>query len=293
MNEGAVWRTVIEVEEGAVEPFWTALEAAGESVAVLRAASGLMRVEALGASEPARAAVAVALALAAVSVGMDRVPVPIVDRLGARDWLAENRASFPPLALGRFVVHAAGAAPSLTRGTIGLAMDAGMAFGSGRHASTQLCLEALAALRRRGVRARRAVDLGCGSAILAIAMAKLWPLRVVGSNSDASVLPIAAENARRNGTGPRTALVRARGFAHPRLRGGAAYDLVAANILFRPLRAMAPGFSRRVKPGGHAVLSGLLERDERRILARYRRAGFVPLARLKREGWLGLVLRRR
>ena len=293
MSDGVVWRTAIEVEEGAVEPFWSALEAAGESVAVMRAASGLMRVEALGAGEPDRAAVAVALALAAASVGMDRAPVPVVERLGARDWLAENRASFPPLALGRFVVHAAEAPPALARGTIGLAMDAGMAFGSGRHASTQLCLEALAGLRRRGARVRRALDLGCGSAILAIAMAKLWPLRVVGSDSDASVLPIAAENARMNGTGPRTALVRARGFAHPRLRAGAAYDLVAANILFRPLRAMAPGFSQRVKPGGYAVLSGLLARDERRILARYRRAGFAPLARLKREGWLGLVLRRR
>jgi ribosomal protein L11 methyltransferase len=293
MSAGDVWRTTIEVEEGAVEPFWTALEAAGESVAVVRAASGLMRVEAFGETEPDRAAVEVALALAAASLGMACAPTPSYERLGPRDWLAESRASFPPLALGRFVVHAVEAPPALAHGAIGLAMDAGMAFGSGRHASTQLCLDALARLAARRVRPRRALDLGCGSAILAIAMAKLWPLRVLGSDSDASVLPIAEENARQNGVAPRFGVVRARGFAQARVRAGAPYDLVAANILFRPLRALAPAFARAVRPGGHVVLSGLLLREERRILGRYRRAGFEPILRVKRADWLGLLLRRR
>lgn len=283
------WRTAIEVEEGLAEPFWAALECFGDSVAAVRAPGGLMRVEAFGSSPPDRARLEIALALIAASLGI-AAPVPRIEELGPRDWLAENRSSFAPVAVGRFLVHAVGDRPALAHGAIALALDAGMAFGSGRHASTQLCLHAFDALARAGVRVRRALDLGCGSAILAIAMAKLWRARVIASDEDPAALPVAAENAALNRV--RLRLRAARGLGHPDLRAGGPYDLVVANILFRPLRALAPAIARHVRPGGYAVLSGLLVREERGVVRAYEAAGLRTVRRMRHEGWLGLVFRR-
>ena len=295
MSDGAngavhgAWRIAIEIEEGLAEPFWAALEDFGDSVAVVRAPGGLMRVEAFGGSPPDRARLEIALSLLAASLGVD-APVPRIEELGARDWLVENRLSFAPVAIGRFLVHAVGDRPALDHGVIALALDAGMAFGSGRHASTQLCLHAFDTLARAGVRVRRALDLGCGSAILAIAMAKLWRARVIASDEDPAALAVAAENASLNFA--RLRLRAARGFGHPDLGAFGPYDLVVANILFRPLLALAPAIARHVRPGGHAVLSGLLVGEERRIVRAYEAVGLRTARRMRHEGWLGLVLRR-
>ena len=283
------WRTAVEVEEGLAEPFWAALEGFGDSVAAVRVPGGTMRVEAFGGSPPDRARLEIVLALISASLGI-AAPVPCIEELGPRDWLAENRLSFPPLAVGRFLVHAVGDRPTLSHGVIALALDAGMAFGSGRHASTQLCLHGFDGLARAGVRVRRALDLGCGSAILAIAMAKLWRARVIASDEDPAALAVAAENAALNFA--RLRLRAARGFGHPDLGAGGPYDLVVANILFRPLLALAPAIARHVRPGGHAVLSGLLVREERGVVRAYEAAGLRTVRRMRHEGWLGLVLRR-
>lgn len=182
------------------------------------------------------------------------------------------------------------AAPSLP-GRITLRLDAGLAFGSGEHGSTRGCLRALEAVAR-GSRPRRVLDLGTGSGILAIAAAKLLRVPVLGTDIDPWAVRVARQNARLNQVGPpRVATAQTPGWRGRAVLARAPYDLVLANILARPLCAMARDLARHLAPGGRAILSGLLASQARQVLAAHRRQGLV-LERVVREGgWATLVVR--
>jgi ribosomal protein L11 methyltransferase len=133
--------------------------------------------------------------------------------------------------------------------------------------------------------------MGCGSGILAIAMARLWPTaKVLAADVDAEAIRVTADNARRNGVATRIASVVSNGYQASAIHAGAPYDVIVANILANPLRAMAGDVTRALAPGGVAVLSGLLSRDAPAVLAAHRSRGLRLVSRIVIDDWATLVL---
>ncbi|MFL5297735.1 MAG: 50S ribosomal protein L11 methyltransferase [Phenylobacterium sp.] len=211
------------------------------------------------------------------------------ETLADADWLAMALSGLPPVRAGRFFVYGAhdrGLAPA---STVNLRIEAGAAFGTGHHGTTEGCLSAFDALLKAR-RFPRVLDVGCGTGVLAIAAARTGSRLTLGTDIDAPSVRIANENARLNRASAR--FVHAGGLADPRVRAGAPYDLVFANILAPPLVALAEDIRRALKPGGTAILSGLLRTQERRIVAAYASHGFRLARRLRRDAWATLVLTR-
>jgi ribosomal protein L11 methyltransferase len=227
-------------------------------------------------------------ALEAVLAGFPALRV-VTDKLADADWLAMSLSGLPPVRAGRFFVYGAhdrGRAPA---STVNLRIEAGAAFGTGHHGTTEGCLSALDALLKAQA-FRRVLDVGCGTGVLAIAAARTGSAVVVGTDIDAPSVRIARENAALNRA--RVRFAHASGLADRHVRAGAPYDLVFANILAPPLVALAEDIRRALRPGGTAILSGLLRAQERRITAAYLSHGLVLVRRLRRDAWSSLVLRR-
>jgi ribosomal protein L11 methyltransferase len=210
------------------------------------------------------------------------------------DWVAENQRSFRPFNVGPFWVHPSHATETAPAGSIALEIDAGLAFGTGTHATTRGCLEMLPTLEARET--VNAVDVGCGSGILAIAMAKLWQRPVIGGDNDSEAVTIALDNARLNGVAHLCQFVPAKGLHHEELQARVPYDLIVANILAGPLIELCDTFSAAVRPGGHVLLSGLLVEQAEDILSVYQRWRFTLERHIDLETggawWRTLLLRR-
>ena len=169
------------------------------------------------------------------------------EELPDTDWVAENQRSFRPFAVGPFWVHPSHVTDGMPAGLLPLRIDAGLAFGTGTHATTRGCLELLATLDP--AETVNAVDVGCGSGILAIAMAKLWQRPVLGGDNDAEAVDVARENAELNGVGDLCRFVMSAGLQAPELAARAPYDLIVANILAGPLAELSESFAAAVQPG--------------------------------------------
>lgn len=209
--------------------------------------------------------------------------------LADADWLAMALSGLPPVRAGRFFVYGAhdrGLAPA---STVNLRIEAGAAFGTGHHGTTVGCLLAFDELLKRR-RFERVLDVGCGTGVLAIAAARTGSRVAVGTDIDAVSVRIANENAALNAAGAR--FVHAAGLNDPQVRDDGPYDLVFANILAPPLVALSQDIRNALKPGGLAILSGLLRTQERRVLAAYLSKGFRLERRLRRDAWATLVVRR-
>ena len=227
------------------------------------------------ADRPERAHVVALLAAAGVVA-----PEVTIETLPETDWVAESQKALPAIQAGPFYIFGTHITAPPPAASIPLLIDANAAFGTGRHESTRGCLIALAALAEEmGV--RRALDMGCGSGILAIAVAKLWDTSVLAVDNDAKAIGVAAENARVNGVSSAIYARHGDGYRCPAVGGGGAYDLIVENILADAICAMAPDLLRHLAPGGVAVLSGLLAEQAAEVLAAH-----APL-RLRRQWRLG------
>ena len=232
------------------------------------------------------AALALAASLSGVSAPIRRTPT------AAEGWLARSYASFPEQAIGRrFAVRGTHLHGKPTAGRITLTLDAGLAFGSGEHGSTRGCLRALERVAYR--RPRRILDLGTGSGILAIAAARFLRRRVLATDIEPWSVRVARRNATLNRVGHLVRCRLADGWRHPTVRAGGPYDLVLANILARPLCAMARQLAVRLAPGGTAILSGLLHSQARAVLAAHLRCGLRLEASIRDGAWTTLELRRK
>lgn len=215
------------------------------------------------------------------------------------DWVRKSQEGLKPIRAGRFHVYSRASAASLPCGKIGLRIEAGPAFGTGQHATTTGCLLALDRLAKRHG-AATALDLGTGTAILAMGIARRFGASVIASDIDAPSIEFARQLLRENrfrperSGRPRTVETAVcAGLDHPRLRARARYDLIAANILATPLIDLAPALSRALKPGGLLILAGLLDSQEQAVRQSYQAQGLVRHARLQRGEWPTLVLRKR
>ena len=287
------WTATLRAPHRALPAFEAAFGAA-ESLSIDVDTGGPCRLRAVFGGRADRVAVEAAVAIAAAACGTAPPPVawaPLADR----DWVAEGLAALAPVRAGRFRVrgghHAAW--PSLYE----LRVEAAAAFGTGHHETTRGCLLALDRLARRR-RFARPLDMGCGSGVLALAMARLWRRRVLAVDIDPAAVAQTRANARRNRLARLAVCREGRGFAA--LRRGERCDVAAANILAGPLAAMAPALAARLAPGGIAILSGLLRAQAAPLLIACRRHGLVlrervdlgewptlRLAKARRGRWLG------
>jgi ribosomal protein L11 methyltransferase len=245
-------------------------------------AHDVWRIDAFPVDEAERAAAAEVLA------GFSGLRVA-TEALADADWLAMALSGLPPVRAGRFFVYGAhdrGLAPA---STVNLRIEAGAAFGTGHHGTTVGCLRAFHDLLK-AQSFPKVLDVGCGTGVLAIAAARTGSRLALGTDIDRDSVRIANDNARLNGADAR--FVHAGGLDHPAVRAGKPYDLVFANILAPPLVALAQDIKLALKPGGIAILSGLLRTQERRVLAAYTSKGFRLVRRLHRDAWATLVLAR-
>ncbi len=285
------WALELEIPVRAAPVFFDVLDGLAASVSSFEAGpGGPWRIEAWFAAMPDHGALTAAIALAAAAAGTPE-PDFVVRPVAARDWLAENRASFRPVAVGRFFIHPTFFGGNVPAGALAVMLDAATAFGSGAHGTTQGCLRALDGLARR-LRPRRMLDMGCGSGILAIAMAKAWRRPVLAVDIDEEAVRVTRANASANGVGRLVRAGAGAGFDAPLLRRRSRFDLIAANILARPLQRMAPALARTLAPGGAAVLSGLLTHQEAPVVAACRAQGLRLARRIRIDTWSTLVFRR-
>ena len=211
------------------------------------------------------------------------------EELADADWLAMALSGLPPVRAGRFFVYGAHDLGKVPADTVNLRIEAGAAFGTGHHGTTVGCLEAYDRLLRDEA-FERVLDVGCGTGVLAVAAAKTGSRVAVGTDIDPISVRIANENAALNEAHAR--FVHADGLDDEAVRRDAPYDLAFANILAQPLIQLAPDIHGALRPGGRAILSGLLRTQEEQVRAAYAAAGFRPVFHIHRDAWATLVLRR-
>jgi ribosomal protein L11 methyltransferase len=207
------------------------------------------------------------------------------------DWVARSLEGLGPVRAGRFLVHGSHDRGGRRGGDIGIEIEAGLAFGTGHHGTTSGCLEMIDTVGGRE-RPGNALDLGSGSAVLAIAIAKYLRIPVLATDMDPVATAVGRSNARKNGVLPLVRTKTATGFHDPVFAANAPFDLVVANILARPLMRLAPAMARHVAPDGSVILSGILERQRHAVLAAYGAQRFRHVRTLWRDGWVTLHLKR-
>lgn len=214
-----------------------------------------------------------------------------LETLPDEDWVERTQRGLHPIEAGRFFVHGSHDRARAGGRTHAIEIDAGQAFGTAHHGTTLGCLLLIDRLAKK-TSIWRALDLGTGSGVLAIAAAKSLCGDIVASDIDPVAIAVAKENFARNGVAAEVTPVVAAGLAHPAIAEKAPYDLVMANILAAPLLGLAPDIARVMAPGGHLILSGLLDTQARQVRARYLAQGFFLAASLTLEGWTALQLTR-
>jgi len=220
---------------------------------------------------------------------------PEVDRLGEDDWVTLSQAGLEPIRAGRFFVHTPTHRDAVPAGATAYEIDAGLAFGTGHHATTAGCLAALDRLERSGKSFANIADIGTGTGLLAFAALSLWPTaKGVATDIDPISIDVTADNARINavriGHAPGELLLAvADGMDHEILTARAPFDLLIANILAGPLIELAPSFAASLTPGATVVLAGLLDTQADAVIAAYRAHGMTVVERGAGE-WCVLVI---
>ena len=217
----------------------------------------------------------------------------VVSEVPDQDWVAKVRRELPPVEAGRFFVYGSHDAALLPEGRIGLLIEAAMAFGTGHHGTTLGCLRAYDRLLNDAQRCDNVLDLGCGTAVLAMSAARMGAASVLASDIDPVAVEVALANVKANGLEGRVGCVESIGFDSPVVQAGAPFDLIFANILKGPLIELAPDIAAHLASGGLAILSGLLIEQADEIVEVYQAQGFDLQTREDLGEWSALMLRRR
>ncbi len=229
-----------------------------------------------------------ALRRAAATVLGAKAPPFAIAALPDADWVAKSLKGLKPVRAGRFLVHGSHDRAGHRVNDLAIEIEAGQAFGTGHHGTTAGCLVAIDRLAKSR-RIANALDIGTGSGVLAIAIARRAKAPVLASDIDPLAVAVARENVAKNGAAGFVETFTAAGLGDRRFAARAPFDLIVANILAGPLAALAPAIRRKLANGGTVILSGLLPDQKARIVSAYRRQGLRLVGALVLDGWLTLT----
>jgi ribosomal protein L11 methyltransferase len=220
------------------------------------------------------------------------IPIPSlsIEEIPETDWLEATWRSFPPQQIGRYYVYGSHTTPTPPKDSVTLEINAATAFGSGEHETTTGCLFTLDDLAGEGRKFQKPLDMGCGSGILAIAIAKTWDVPVIAADNDPESVRVATNNATLNQCAPLFRGFVSDGFESKEIRNEAPFDLIVANILAAPLISMAKDLSQALAPKGLVVLSGLLNRDREDVVNAYKDHGLRLHSLRTLNDWVALLL---
>ena len=209
-----------------------------------------------------------------------------------QDWVSHVQRNLPPVEAGRFFLFGNHDAHKVPKSSIGLLIEASMAFGTGQHGTTKGCLLVLNDLIAEGVSPKKIIDIGCGTAVLAMAAAKIWDETIIASDIDPTAVAVTKINLISNKLEQKVSCIQSKGFSHPSISEEGPYDLIFANILKGPLIDMVPEFSEHCAFGGTIILSGLLNEQYDEVLRAYIRAGFKLIQKKSLGEWMTLRMQR-
>ena len=212
----------------------------------------------------------------------------LVARVPEKDWVRESLAGLAPVVAGRFFLHGSHDRHVRREGGVSLEIDAGTAFGTGHHGTTEGCLNAFHDIIKHS-RPARILDLGCGTGVLGIAAAAALKTKTLVTDIDAEAVRVSILNAKLNGVGSLIQGETAPGLKHMSIAASAPYDLIFANILARPLISLAQGLTCILAPRGHLILSGLTRDQMRWVSAAYRNRGLISVKATCIGNWATLV----
>lgn len=290
MTEPEIWEIVIELPTGDHRPaFEASIEAFVTGHAIFEV-EGTPRWRMTGYTEgpPDEAAVEASVSAAATVAGVSAPEIsvtPVVEK----DWVAEVEKTLTPIHVPPYYVFGSHIHETPPKNAIAIQVDAGLAFGTGNHETTQGCLMALEAVLADQP-PKSPIDIGTGSGILAIAVAKRFNVDVMASDIDPIAIDVARENAVINGVADRISFAVSDGLNDARVMAPAPYDLILANIVANPLIALAPGVSSITDIGGHVILSGILLEQADSVIAAYGEGGLTLKDRIDLGNWTTLIL---
>ncbi|MBK18538.1 MAG: hypothetical protein CMM52_06855 [Rhodospirillaceae bacterium] len=215
--------------------------------------------------------------ISAAAAGIDAPKVDI-ETVAATDWVSLYQQRTPPVTIGNFFIYPAHYKDPLPSDKIAITLEAGLAFGTGEHQTTEGCLRNLESLAASGYVVRKAIDVGCGSAILAIGLSRLWPdASVFACDIDSTAIETASENISINGCEKVVAVIQSDFYEAPRILDAAPFDLIVANILAGPLISSAAETAKQLSNNGRLILSGILKDQTTEVIDAYERAGLIVI----------------
>lgn len=228
----------------------------------------------------------------AAQVAGVNLPEYTVEKLQSADWLTENVIKFAPLEVAEFLVYGVHEHDIDTHGKIGVKVYAATAFGS-EHQTTKCCLQGISDINRLSKNVKSVLDVGTGSGILSIAAAKLWQnAQITAVDIDDESVTVAAQNAQDNGVGEQIVVKYSDGYSSQIVQKNAPYDVILANILARPLIAMAQDMAQNLKIGGFAVISGFIDEQVDWVVGEHRKYGLELQKIYEMDNWRAALLKR-
>ena len=245
-------------------------EPIGVGVFELEDGSGLWEVGAYFSEKPDD----ISLALLAAVFQAEEFKISELPQI---DWVSKVQRSLKPVVAGRFFVYGSHDSDKVPPDCEPLLIEASMAFGTGHHGTTKGCLLALEQLITDGFKAKNVIDVGCGTAVLAMAAARIFSANVIASDIDSVAHSVAKMNILANGLDRNIQCFEASGFAHEQIKTKNPFDLIFANILLAPLLAIATDISKYSLSGGYVVLSGILSEQAELVVNKYTGVGFLSI----------------
>ncbi|GAA5094647.1 50S ribosomal protein L11 methyltransferase [Bartonella acomydis] len=206
------------------------------------------------------------------------------------DWVQKSLEGLQPVHAGPFFLHGSHNRNDIPQNVFPIEIDANQAFGTGHHGTTAGCLEMIAKVMKHE-NPQNALDLGTGSGILAISIAKLKPIAILASDIDPMAIKVAQHNIALNGVEKYITAITATGFAHDEIASRAPFDLIIANILANPLIELAPEMVQILQKGGSLILSGILEDQHELVLEAYVKQGLKHIETYHRQEWVTIHLK--
>lgn len=213
------------------------------------------------------------------------------EALPDRDWVAENQKQFSPLDIAEFYVYGSHIENPQPKGKIPLKIDASTAFGTGSHGTTHGCLEAFQYLKDHGVHPQNSLDIGTGTGILAMGLAKLFSTTVLATDIDDEAVEKAIYNVGLNNLVDNMTVIQADGVDHQDIQSRAPFDMIVANILADPLKDMAAGIRTLMTGGGYLVLSGILDYQADGVKDAYEQTGLSLYRETYISEWATLIFK--